>query len=265
MIFSYCLFKPEARIFHDETPIKACIISLLQNKDLLNLAKLVQQFELAFNKNYHYPYVFYNNEEFTNEFKQEIRKHTNSTIEFVLVKKEHWNVPEWIDKIKLNKSLQSIGHSVNYRQMCRFNSGFFFRDKVVLKYDYFMRLDSDSSFQCEFESNPFLRFKYENYKYGFILSYHEGAFTIPTLWSTIKSWSKSVNLNLSNEHNKQGISFISDDKGESLNGQFCMFYNNFEIGAFSVFRDKSYLDFFDYLDKSGGFFYERWVNYILKY
>ena len=85
MIFSYCLFKPEARIFHDETPIKACIISLLQNKDLPNLAKLVQQFELAFNKNYHYPYVFYNNEEFTNEFKQEIRKHTNSTIEFVLV------------------------------------------------------------------------------------------------------------------------------------------------------------------------------------
>lgn len=140
--------------------------------------------------------------------------------------------------------------------MCRFNSGFFFREEALLKYDYYIRLDSDSNFQCEFSYNPFLKLIKGNYKYGFILSYYEGAFTIPTLWSTIKSWSKNINLNESN-----GISFISDDYGETLNNQYCIFYNNFEIGDFLIFRNQNYLDYFDHLDKSGGFFFERWVKY----
>ena len=38
--------------------INACVIFVLQNKDLKNLVPLIQRFELAFNKNHHYPYVF---------------------------------------------------------------------------------------------------------------------------------------------------------------------------------------------------------------
>jgi alpha 1,2-mannosyltransferase len=34
--------------------------------------------------------------------------------------------------------------------------------------------------------------------------------------------------------------------------------SNFEIGDLRWFRSKEYNDYFDYLDKAGGFFYERW-------
>lgn len=36
------------------------------------------------------------------------------------------------------------------------------------------------------------------------------------------------------------------------------FWSNFEIADFSFFRSKQYQAYFDFLDKAGGFFYERW-------
>jgi len=36
------------------------------------------------------------------------------------------------------------------------------------------------------------------------------------------------------------------------------FWTNFEIADFSFFRSTEYMDYFNHLDQSGGFFYERW-------
>lgn len=35
-------------------------------------------------------------------------------------------------------------------------------------------------------------------------------------------------------------------------------WSNFEIADMRFWRSKAYSDFFDFLDKKGGFFYERW-------
>lgn len=35
-------------------------------------------------------------------------------------------------------------------------------------------------------------------------------------------------------------------------------WSNFEIGNLNWLRSQPYLDFFEHLDKEGGFFYERW-------
>ena len=242
-----------------QKPIKACIILLLQNKDLDRLKAVMQRFELVFNKDHHYPYVLFNSEEFSKEFKQEIVKFTNSTIEFALIEKEQWSVPNWIDQKKFNLSLKNIGFTPQYRHMCRFYSGFFFRHEITLKYDYYMRLDTDSVFLCDLNSDPFVKLKNENLKYGFIIANNDGAFTVPTLWDNIKKWVKNQSLNLNSATNKKGISFISKNNGETLSDDLCVFYNNFEMGSFSLYRDKNYINFFDYLDKSGGFYYERWV------
>lgn len=37
-----------------------------------------------------------------------------------------------------------------------------------------------------------------------------------------------------------------------------MQWSNFEIGSLKWLRSQAYIDFFDSLDKDGGFFYERW-------
>ncbi len=238
--------------------INGCIIILLSNKNLNALVRLIQRFESLFNKKYKYPYILFNNEEFTSEFKIEIVKHTHSNIDFGLIAKEHWDVPDWIDQQKLKRSIRRIGFSLNYRQMCRFNSGFFFRHELTLKYDYFMRLDSDSEFQCEFDQDPFRKFIKNGISYGFVLASDETRSTIPNLWKTIKQWA-ATSLN---KMNTNSLNFISHNHGKSLDRQNCIFYNNFEMADFSVFRSENYLSFFEYLDQSGGFFYERWVNLI---
>ena len=38
----------------------------------------------------------------------------------------------------------------------------------------------------------------------------------------------------------------------------CHFWSNFEIGNLNFFRNESYETFFQYLDHTGGFYYERW-------
>ena len=54
------------------------------------------------------------------------------------------------------------------------------------------------------------------------------------------------------------LKFVSDDGGVKLSRDMCIFYNNFEVASFSLFRNSTYLSYFDYLDRKGGIYYERW-------
>jgi len=38
----------------------------------------------------------------------------------------------------------------------------------------------------------------------------------------------------------------------------CHFWSNFEIADMNFWRGKKYEDYFNHLDRAGGFFYERW-------
>lgn len=76
---------------------------------------------------------------------------------------------------------------------------------------------------------------------------------IPTLWETIKKFVKK-NPKFLNKNNL--MKFISNNDGETYN--MCHFWTNFEIGSLDFFRSDAYTEYFNYLDQSGGFFYERW-------
>lgn len=47
-----------------------------------------------------------------------------------------------------------------------------------------------------------------------------------------------------------------DGKGDLWNT--CHFWSNFEIADLDFFRSKAYRSIFDFLDRDGGFYYERW-------
>ena len=64
-----------------------------------------------------------------------------------LVPKEHWSIPSWIDEEKARKAREDMeqrkiiyGGSLPYRHMCRFQSGFFFRQPVLDEYDWYWRV-----------------------------------------------------------------------------------------------------------------------------
>jgi len=52
------------------------------------------------------------------------------------------------------------------------------------------------------------------------------------------------------------LAFISDDRGKTYNR--CHFWSNFEIASLKLWRSEAYMKYFEYLDRKGGFYYERW-------
>jgi alpha 1,2-mannosyltransferase len=246
--------------------INACIFILVKNNGLKDLINTMEQFDKQFNHRYNYPYVLINDQEFTHEFKNTVRKHTKSLVEFGKIPTDQWKIPEWINntelEIKLNTTLKSLryGTQITYHHMCRYYSGFFYRHELTLKYDYYLRIDPHVEFPCKIENNPFETLSNLSKLYGFIITRKEQMKTIPTLWRSINEWlyEKKYNQLMPNDNS---IEFLSNDKGVTIND--CHFWNNFEIGSFSIFRNKIYQSFFDFLDRKGGFYYERWGDLLI--
>ncbi|KAJ9088680.1 hypothetical protein DSO57_1020733 [Entomophthora muscae] len=245
-----------------ENKVKACFVILIRNKELQDWRKSMRQLEDRFNRNHNYPYVFLNDVPFTDEFMKNVQALTQAKVEFGLIPKEHWSYPDYIDQDKARQGREQMerdniiyGGSESYRHMCRFESGFFFRHNLTLKYDYYWRVEPGVSFACDIDEDPFLYMHQNDKKYGFTISLHEYESTIPTLWATVNSWldDRKLRPKLPKDN---AMDFISGDKGKTYN--LCHFWSNFEIASFDLWRDQQYLDFFDYLDHAGGFFYERW-------
>ncbi|GAA5800350.1 hypothetical protein HPULCUR_005777 [Helicostylum pulchrum] len=250
--------KPPA--WQDTKRVKAAFVILTRNSELDALRKTIQQLEARFNHKFNYPYVFLNDVEFSPEFKDLTSGLTNAETHYGIIPKEHWSYPDWIDvekadrlREKMGKDGVIYGDNLSYRHMCRFESGFFYKHPLMADYEYYWRVEPSVEFSCDLDYDPFLYMKENNKKYGWTISLIEFESTIPTLWNTVKAFIKE-HPHLIPKNNL--IDFISNDGGRNYN--LCHFWSNFEIADLKFLRSPEYTAFFDYLDKSGGFFYERW-------
>ncbi|KAK4032989.1 nucleotide-diphospho-sugar transferase [Parachaetomium inaequale] len=240
--------------------MNATFVTLARNSDVWEIAKSIRQVEDRFNRRYNYDWVFLNDKPFDDLFKKVTTSLVSGKTHYGLIPQEHWSFPEWIDQDKAAKVREDMkerkiiyGDSISYRHMCRFESGFFFRQELMLNYEYYWRVEPSVELYCDVHYDPF-RFMHENKKkYSFVLSLYEYHETIPTLWDSVKKFMKNHPEHIVS-NNMMG--FLSDDGGETYNK--CHFWSNFEVGNLNWLRSKAYTDFFDSLDRDGGFFYERW-------
>ncbi|TFL07638.1 glycosyltransferase family 15 protein [Pterulicium gracile] len=238
----------------------ATFVFLARNTDINGVVVSMKQMEDRFNKRFQYPYVFLNEQPFTAEFKKRVTELTDAPIKFGLIPHDHWYQPKSIDEAKAKESRDKMvknnviyGGSVPYRNMCRFNSGFFFKHELLQDYKYYWRIEPDVKFFCDLDYDPFLIMQDEKKVYGFTISLPEYEATIPTLWNAVREFT-NANPHLVEPDN--AMSFLSDDGGLTYNR--CHFWSNFEIGDLDFWRGEAYTKFFDFLDEKGGFYYERW-------
>lgn len=246
----------------------ACIFILCRNSDIGGLKETIRRFEDNFNRKFKYPYLVVNNEIFTEEFKREFQSLTENTVEFGKVPESHWSYPPWIDKNKASLHRNALkdkliyGGSESYRHMCRYFSGFFFLHPLSMKYKYYWRVEPDTKIHCKIDYDVFEFMRTNKKKYGFTITLHEYPLSISSLWSTVQRFVSNYNTFYKEGefwsifHPANLHRFITDEMYTRYN--MCHFWSNFEIGDFSLFRNTKYEKFFDYLDRSGGFFYERW-------
>lgn len=244
---------------------KAAFITLIRNSELNEMRDSMLQVEYRFNRKYNYPWIFLNDKPFTAEFKQGVKKMTRAPVYFGLVPKEHWSYPDYIDQSKAAATRERMGKegiiygdSESYRHMCRFQSGFFFEHPLTyqLGLDYYWRVEPGIRLWCDIDYDPFVFMQLNNKAYGFTMSLHEYAATIPTLWKETINFVKKHPDYVAKDSAKKFLTEQDDLENSEYN--LCHFWSNFEIGDLHFLRSKQYKEYFEHLDRAGGFFYERW-------
>lgn len=250
----------------------ATLVMLVRNEELLSALESIRGLEDRFNRNYRYPWVFLNDKPFTDEFIEQTTMMASGHTFYELIPPDDWDTPDFIDDEKLKENLyRSIqdnmvyGGSKSYRNMCHFNSGYFFRQKKLMEFEWYFRVEPDVEYLCDFQYDPFTFLRENNKIYGFVTTIPEYENTIPTLWPTVEKFIEQYPELL---HPNNSLDFLTTwetdinyntplvESNTSYN--LCHFWSNFEIGSLNFWRSEPYLKYFDFLDKSGGFYYERW-------
>lgn len=173
--------------------VKGCYVILIRNSELDGIASTMAQIEATFNSKFDYPYVFLNDEPFTDHFKTTVASLTKARALFGLLNSTMWGYPDFIDQeyaAKCRKSMTELGipyaSSESYRHMCRFvlqynvkhtayltsffvirfQSGFFFRHPLLDEFDYYWRLEPYVDYYCQIDYDVFRFMKDNKKKYG---------------------------------------------------------------------------------------------------
>ncbi|KAI9845950.1 MAG: hypothetical protein M1838_001499 [Thelocarpon superellum] len=239
---------------------RAALISLVRNSELEGLVQSMQQLEFHWNHKYRYPWVFFNDEPFSDEFKAATQALTSATCYYEVVPDEHWSLPDWIDEGRFMNSLEYLGAigvgkgwMISYRHMCRWNSGFFYKHPRLLDFDFYWRVEPDVHFFCDLDYDVFRFMRDNNMKYGFNMNILDDARSFPSLWSRTRAF---INAHPELIHAEADLDWLLDphNSGDYNN---CQFFSNFEIGDLRYFRGEANEKYFSWLDRAGGFYYER--------
>jgi mannosyltransferase len=116
----------------------AAFVVLARNKELDGVIQSVKSIERHFNRWYHYPYVFLNDEKFNETFKEVIKNYTSGSVEFGQIDPKMWGFPDWIDPKVAKEGIAKQGDAAimyggmeSYHAMCRFYSGYVGSSKAM--------------------------------------------------------------------------------------------------------------------------------------
>ncbi|KAE9373484.1 glycosyltransferase family 15 protein [Stipitochalara longipes BDJ] len=184
------------------------------------------------------------------------------------------------------------GGMESYHAMCRFYSGFFYKHELLAKYEWYWRLEPEIKYFCDITYDPFLRMIEANKTYGFTIAVKELKETVPNIFRYASAYKRVNNLTsqglwemfvepqpekpeelpeddpnykhplpeeiLRGDPSRASLPTIDPEAMEGEKYNMCHFWSNFEIAKLSWFRSQEYEDFFQMMDRSGGFWMERW-------
>ena len=127
-------------------------------------------------------------------------------------------------------------------------------------------------FFCDVDYDVFRYMADRNKTYGFVINLYDAPQSMPSLWPETKKFLAAhpeyefggAEGEENSEKSKNAREWLEDSKRRpehnmKANGySTCHFWSNFEIGDMDFFRATPYEEYFQHLDRAGGFFYERW-------
>lgn len=246
----------------------ACFLCLVRNEDLEGIIGSIQELEEQFNKDFNYPYVFLNDGEFTDDFKDAIHKALpkGRKVEFGHIDSSLWDKPSNIDDGEFEKHMERLSEiqhadQISYHNMCRFYSKSFYHHPLLQKYKYAWRVEPKVHFYCKVEYDVFQFMQRNDKIYGYVLNLYDSPESIETLWTKtldfLKEHPQYLNENCAHEWIRDNIQ--KPDNYNITDGySTCHFWTNFEITDMDWLRGSVYEKYMEFLDSQKGFYYERW-------
>ncbi|RMZ54458.1 hypothetical protein APUTEX25_002034, partial [Auxenochlorella protothecoides] len=259
---------------------RAAIFVLARNQEAMGVVQSLKELEATFNGNVSamYPYVIVNNGDFSPSFMQVVERSVAGRCFFGKVPQEHWSYPAHVSaeaaaKARAQQAAANVFHGEleSYHFMCRYFSGFFMHHPLLRGFDYYWRVEPSVHFYCHLQQDPFLTMQAcgegsKQAAYGWNIVRLELMSTIPSLWSTVFQFLRD---NATLLHPNNGLASVAPGFSRvsvtdlrvtehTVPYTGCHYWSNFEIGSLAFFRSEAYQAFFAALERSGGFFYERW-------
>ncbi|ORX63052.1 glycosyltransferase family 15 protein [Hesseltinella vesiculosa] len=233
---------------------------IVRNENLPQARAVMRDVEDRFNHKYKYPWVLLNNQYFHWQFRHYVSKITDAPIFFGKIDTEAWNYPRWVDIPKAEEAILNMynifrGQSLSYHQLLRYQAGLFFLHPLFNHAEFTWRVEPNAHYSCSMPDDPFAFMKENNKKLGFALSFVEQHEAVTTLWDNTRTF-MNMNPELIKPREETIRPWILDADDAQFN--MCHMWSNFEIMDLSWVRTSAYRKYFDFLDKLGGFFYERW-------
>lgn len=88
---------------------KAAFISLVRNEELDGILQSIRQLEYYFNRRHKYPWIFFSEVAFTDEFKAVTSNATSAPTTYHLIPVAHWSTPPNISRSSYYDSLDYLG------------------------------------------------------------------------------------------------------------------------------------------------------------
>ena len=108
----------------------ATILMLARNADIDGAVSSLQSSEEQFNRWFHYPVIFLNDQAFDQIFVDAVTDVVSGSVQFGVIAESMWQYPDWIDREKARTLMSSqaqagvlYGGNESYHHMCRFYSG----------------------------------------------------------------------------------------------------------------------------------------------
>ncbi|KJZ80522.1 hypothetical protein HIM_00372 [Hirsutella minnesotensis 3608] len=259
-------YAPDAK---HSARIPATLLALVRNEEVDDMVSSMKDLERTWNSKFNYPWTFFNDEPFSEEFKKKTQAATKAKCNYELIPREHWATPSWIDQKIYDESTRILeekgvqyAKKISYHQMCRWNSGMFYKHPALEKMRYYWRVEPKVHFFCDVDYDVFAYMQDNNKTYGFTINLYDDPKTLPTLWpETVKFLSDNPKYPV---HENSALQWVTDDlrrpdhNKRAQGYSTCHFWSNFEVADMDFWRSSVYQDYFNHLDRAGGFFYERW-------
>ncbi|KAG7820026.1 hypothetical protein KL928_001463 [Ogataea angusta] len=185
--------------------MNAAFVVLARNSEIDGVVSSMRSLERHFNQWFNYPWIFLNNERFTQEFKKKVAQVSSGPVRFGTVPEAKWKFDEQqTNPVLFKEAIESqgdreimYGNTASYHNMCRFYSGYFFKHPLVRKLDWYWRVEPDVDFYCDLTYDPFVEMQMRDKKYGFTVAIKELVNTVPNLFRHTNAFIKKHDVPLS--------------------------------------------------------------------